>query len=125
MRAPKVIHLNAAKHILRYLAGTFYLGIIYRQQNKFELLGYADTDWGSDVKERVSISGYLLKLYGGLLTWACRKQKTVAGSSSEAEYVALSEAAKECVWLLQITSEMKIDIPKPVNIHENNQGCIW
>ncbi|KAF5094301.1 hypothetical protein DV451_005044 [Geotrichum candidum] len=124
MKAPKAIHLNAAKHTLRYLAGTVDLGITYRRQNKFELVGYADADWGSDSKDRISISGYLFKLSGGPLTWACRKQKTVAGSSSEAEYVALSEAAKECVWLLQITSEMKIDIPKPVTIHEDNQGCI-
>jgi len=124
MKVFKAIHLNAAKHTLCYLAGTVDLGITYRRQNNFELVGYADADWGSDSKDRISISGYLFKLSGGPLTWACRKQKTVAGSLSEAEYVALSEAAKDCVWLLQIASEIKIDIPKPVTIHEDNQGCI-
>jgi histone deacetylase 1/2 len=54
MKAPKAIHLNAAKHTLRYLVGTVDLGITYLRPNKLELVGFADADWGSDTKDRVS-----------------------------------------------------------------------
>lgn len=124
MKAPKALHFNTAKHIFHCLTGAIDLGITYCRQNKLELGGHADPDWGSDARDRVSVSGYLFKLSGGPLTWACHKQKTVAGSTSIAEYVFLSKAAKDCVWLLPLAFEMHVNLPKLVTIYEDNQGCI-
>lgn len=89
------------------------------------LIGYADADWGSDTLDRKSVSGYLFKIYGNTVSWASRKQQTVAMSSSEAEYVALSTAASEGIWLKGILEDlgvMKAD--EPFKIFEDNHGCI-
>ena len=124
LQAPKKIHLKAAKHCLRYLAGTINLGITYSKQSSFSLTGYVDADYAQDESDRISVTGYVFMLAGGPITWASRKQKSPAASSTEAEYVALSEASNECVWLLQLGSEMNISIPTPVTLFEDNQGCI-
>ena len=64
-----------------------------------ELSGYVDADWGSNANGRKSQSGYLLKLCGGSISWASKRQKVVALSSTEAEYFAASLACQEAVWL--------------------------
>jgi len=74
------------------------------------LLGYADSNWGNS-SDRKSTTGYLFKLNEGTVSWASRRQPTVALSSSEAEYMAAATAIQECIWLRNI-------------IFEENQGCI-
>lgn len=60
-----------------------------------QLIDHADASWAEDQADRKSNSGYIFKLFGGLISWACRKQTCVALSSMEAEYVALAEACQE------------------------------
>ena len=65
--------------------------------------GYSDADWAGDLGDRKSTSGYLYQISGGAVTWRSKKQSCVALSTAEAEYMALSSAAQEAVWLRQLT----------------------
>ncbi len=90
---------------MRYVKGTTKLGIYYSNENSNELIGYSDADWGGDINDRKSTSGYIFKLNGGAVSWRSKKQSGVALSTAEAEYVALSAAAQEAMWLKQLMSE--------------------
>jgi hypothetical protein len=111
------------KRILRYLQGTKSWGLWYRSHNKTILVGYADADFANGV-DRKSVTGYLFKLYGNLIVWALRKQRTVALSSTEAEFISLASAAAEYLRVKQMLQEMKVFVEEPVIMFEDNQACI-
>ena len=96
---PTQSHLTAAKRILRYLKGTVYLGLSYKKCADGNLIGYSDADWADDVDDRHSTSGNVFLLAKGAVSWLSKKQATVALTTTEAEYVALSAATKEAIWL--------------------------
>lgn len=73
---------------------------------KLQLQGYFDSDLGGDLDTRRSTSAYVFKFAGAAISWASRLQKSVAHSSTEAEYMALSEGAKEMIWLQRLLSEL-------------------
>ncbi len=102
---PTKEHWSAVKRVMRYVKGTTKLGIYYSNENSNELIGYSDADWGGDINDRKSTSGYIFKLNGGAVSWRSKKQSGVALSTAEAEYVALSAAAQEAMWLKQLMSE--------------------
>ncbi|VVT54825.1 uncharacterized protein SAPINGB_P004281 [Magnusiomyces paraingens] len=106
------------------VAGTAELGLEYRAQKVYKLVGYSDADYAQDKQDRKSFTGYVFILSGGPITWACRKQVSPASSSVESEYMSLSDASKECFWINQLLSLCKIPIPLPVTMFEDNQGCI-
>ena len=120
---PNGHHWTAVKRIFRYLAGTRGLGILYGGGAKSE--GFCDSDWGGSADRR-STSGYIFVLNGGAISWASRKQPTVALSSTEAEYIALTQAVKEVLWLRTLFSE--IGAPQHAReiaqISSDNQGAI-
>ena len=60
---------------------------------------YSDADWVGDMEDRKSTLGYLFQIAGGPVSWRSKKQDTMALSTAEAEYVALSSATQECVWM--------------------------
>ena len=93
--------MQAAKRTLRYLKGTRDLKLSFEADGKegTTLIGYCDANWGNDTFTRKSTTGYLFQLCGGLITWSCKRQATVALSSTEAEYMALTHATKEAIWL--------------------------
>lgn len=98
-------HWKAAKRVLRYLKKTENLGITFTKTGE-KLNGFSDADWGANIDDRRSYTGYIFKLAGGAINWSSRKQKTVAMSSAEAEYMALSEAAKETIYIRRFLSEV-------------------
>jgi hypothetical protein len=86
MAKPLASHWAVAKHVLRYLAGTIDYGITYGGNTPTPILvGYCDSDYGSDPDSRRSTTGYAFMLNGGAISWASRLQKTVAASTTEAE----------------------------------------
>lgn len=118
-------HFNHAKHVLRYIRGTIDLKLVYtKQKDAPTLVGFSDSDWGGDKNDGKSTSGYVFKLFGNTVSWASRKQVTVSLSSTEAEYVALTEAICECKWIRKLLSELNIHCTEPVVIYEDNQSCI-
>ena len=92
-------HWMAVKHILRYLAGTVQYGLVYTKDNLIECCEYSDADWARDLDDRKSTSGYIFQVGGGSVSWKCSKQSCVALSTAEAEYMALSSAAQEAIWM--------------------------
>ena len=91
-------HWTAIKRILRYLKGTSNFGLQYNFDSP-DCAGYSDADWAGDVGDRKSTSGYVFLLGGAAISWKSSKQSCVALSTAEAEYVALSAAAQEAIWL--------------------------
>lgn len=115
------IHWNCAKRILRYLKGTKSYVLKFTKDN-CELEGYADADWASNVNDRKSYTGFIFKLSGAAVAWESCKQRTVALSSTEAEYMALSEASKEAIYLRNLLSEL-LDKECCVTIFNDNQSA--
>lgn len=96
---PQKEHWTAMKRVLRYLKGTINHGILYKKDGSDKCIGYSDADWAGDLSDRKSTSGYIFMLSGGAISWSSKKQKCVALSTAETEYIALSGAAQECIWL--------------------------
>ena len=121
---PTQSHLTAAKRILRYLKGTVYLGLSYKKCADGNLIGYSDADWAGDVDDRHSTSGNVFLLAKGAVSWLSKKQATVALSTAEAEYVALSAATQEAIWLRRLLTDVGEPLEDPIVINEDNQGAI-
>ena len=121
---PGKSHWTAVKRVLRYLSGTINQGIIFRRSESASIVGYSDADWAGDRQDRKSTSGYLFQIAGGPISWRSKKQDTVALSTAEAEYVALSFASQETIWLRRLTSELNSPPDGPTTILEDNQSAI-
>ena len=118
-------HWVVLKRILRYLKGTLDLKLEYSKINNEKLVGFADADWGSSSYDRKSTSGYIFYVFGCPVSWCSKKQQTVATSTSEAEYIALSAAVSEGLWLRGILQDLKVFKPNEAfTIYEDNAGCI-
>lgn len=100
-------HWKAAKRVLRYLKGTINVGLVYSSGSDADINGYVDADWGNDVDDRRSFTGYCFFYGNGLISWESRKQRTVALSSNEAEYMGMSDAAKEAIYLRNFLVELQ------------------
>ena len=99
--------------------GTTKYGLLYSSQ--IDCVGYSDADWGGDLDDRKSTSGYIFQIAGGPVSWRSRKQSCVALSTSEAEYIALTSASQEG---RQLISDILKKPMKPVTIYEDNQSTI-
>lgn len=113
------------KRILRYLAGTMDRKLVYHSDAGEVVTCYVDSDWAADPKDRLSVSGVLLYVYGNPVTWRTKKQISVAASSSEAEYVALKLATMEVKGVLNVLTELgfEADALMPVPVYEDNSGA--
>lgn len=98
-------HWQAAKRLLRYLKGTLDYRLTYKKTGKM-LKGYVDSDWGGCIVDRRSYTGFCFILGGAAVSWESRKQRTVALSTMEAEYMAMGEAVKEAIFLRYLLQEI-------------------
>jgi len=106
MSNPNQSHMDAVLQGYRYVAGYSKLGLFYSRTGESQLRGYVDADWGGDTDTGRSTTGWIFTLAGAPVSWSSTRQKTVAGSSTEAEYVAASDACKEAVWLRNFHNEI-------------------
>uniref|UniRef100_A0AAV1TK73 Reverse transcriptase Ty1/copia-type domain-containing protein n=1 Tax=Peronospora matthiolae TaxID=2874970 RepID=A0AAV1TK73_9STRA len=112
---PCPTHWQARKRVLQYLRATPTLGIRFIGAGNGKLLGYSDADWAGDIDTRRSTSGYLAK----------QKQRSVVLSSTEAEYMALSEATQEATCLKKFMRELGEELgDDALTIYDDNQGAI-
>lgn len=122
---PSSEHFNAIDQILRYLARSPERGITFGGEKELKLIGYSDSDWAEDHADRNSTSRFIFMLNGGPISFASKKQAVVALSSTEAEYVALSLAAREATWLRLLLTELGLltsnDQFAEIHIDENNK----
>lgn len=109
MQAPTVADAKAADRVLRYLAGTRANGVLFGRNSEakhISISAYADADWGSDPSDRKSVTGWIAMVNGDPVSWASKKQKVVAQSSTEAELYAEAAAINEIKWLRGILVEV-------------------
>ena len=119
-------HWHALKWMLKYLKGSKDVGIMYRRSVEGQeqpLIGYCDSDYASNVDSRKSQTGYIFKMFGGAVTWKSSLQSVVELSTTEAEYIALTEAIKEAVCLRGITSDFGA-VQDSLTILCDNNGAI-
>ncbi|MEO5660525.1 MAG: reverse transcriptase domain-containing protein, partial [Polaromonas sp.] len=109
---PGPAHMMAVKRILRYLAGTAHQGLLYSggdygvTSQPLEITTWTDADWGGDLGDRKSTTGYLVKVNQCPVTWATKKQPTVALSTAEAEYMGIGCGVQEALWICQLLREV-------------------
>ena len=100
MSKPGKDHWTGVKRILRYIQGTLNYGLIFFADDSNNLLvGYSDADWAGDLDICHSTSGFVFPIQNNTVSWCTKKQPTVSKSSTESEYIALSGACQEAVWL--------------------------
>eukprot|EP00253_Pinus_taeda_P035772 PITA_35772 len=105
MVEPHHSHWIGTKNLLRYLRGTITHGLRYIARD-VRLHGYTDANWAGSVVDRKSTSGCCFSLGSASISWMSRKQKLVALSAAEAEYIASSMASCEAVWLRKLFNEL-------------------
>ena len=123
---PTLAHLNSAKYVLKYLKGTINHGLKFIKSNSsLNLIGFSDSDWGGS-QDRRSISGHCFRLStnSSMISWKSKKQSTVALSSCEAEYIALTHAIQEASFLRQLLADMQGTNKTSADIFVDNQGAI-
>jgi hypothetical protein len=135
--APTQAHWDVAVNCLRYLRGTNHWGIklgqgvaknghvvsLMTKGFKPEACAFADSNHATGIDDKRSVSGYVLQVYGGPVSWASRTQPLTSTSSTESEYRALSDTGKEVLWLLKILAQFHM-VPKPFTIFGDSQGAI-
>ena len=121
MARPTTAHWQAAKGVLRYLAGTAQLGIIFGGQET-GLQAYTDADYAGDIDTRRSTTGYVYIFNGGAISWSSRLQQTVAASTTEAEYMAAAAVVKEGLWMRKLFNDLGLDTS--ILINADNQSAI-
>ncbi len=119
-------HMIAVKQLYQYLQATKDLKIVYRdgltQHPHLEV--YTNADWAGNKKTRRSTSTYVAMLAVYPISWSSKRQTTVAQASTEAEYIAVSEATKETVWIGRLLEELcQLEI-YPILLYYDNQGLI-
>lgn len=117
-------HWIATKRILRYLKGTITMGLVYSKEHNNDVEGFADADHAGNIIDRRSYSGNVFRLAKGAISWQSTKQKSVAISTAEAEYVSLSEAAKEAVFLAKFLKELQAREDSPINLYTDSQSAM-
>ncbi|XP_048485493.1 uncharacterized protein LOC119691901 isoform X3 [Plutella xylostella] len=101
---PTAQHWAALKRVFRYLKGTKDLQLVFKC-DAGNIVGYCDADWASNTDDRRSCTGYMFLFQGAAISWSSKRQPTVALSSTEAEYMALSSAIQEAMWLKQLQED--------------------
>ena len=124
MQAPQEAHLQAAKHILRYLRRYPGYGPFFKHGEENHLQGYTDVDYGQDIDDRISVGAYIFFLGNSPVSWNSKKHSTTSRSSCESEYRALAQCSCEATWIRRLLEELKLLDNKPTHIFCDNQSSI-
>ena len=113
--------------VLNFIKYTTDLGIIFKTSKilTWNLECYSDSDFAGDTTNRKSISGYLIYVNQNLIAWSSKQQPIVTTSSTEDEYVSLSDMIKEILFIKGILEFMKVKIQLPIKVHVDNKGAIF
>ncbi|KAJ9545086.1 hypothetical protein OSB04_024793 [Centaurea solstitialis] len=112
-------HWTAVKNILKYLRRTKEMFLVYGGAEELSVKGYTDASFQTDRDDSCSQLGFVFLLNGGAVSWRSSKQSTVADSTTEAEYIAVNEAAKEAVWMKKFIGDLD-----PIEIFCDNEGAV-
>ena len=125
MSNPGRPHWEALKRLVRYLVGTRDLWLFYGRERS-GLAGFTDADWGTSDDTRHSVCGYVFTFDGGAISWSAKQQSVVALSSTEAEYIGITHAAKEAIWLRSLLADLvHPDFARhAVRLYSDNKGAM-
>jgi hypothetical protein len=125
MANPSLEHWIAVKRIFRYLQGTLQFKLCLRGLSPQDVVGYCDVDWVGDLEDRRSTIGFVFMMGGGATSWSSKRQPTIALSTTEAEYMASTQATKEAIWMTKLMKESRyMKEKKAMVIRCDNQGAI-
>ncbi|KAF0729318.1 hypothetical protein Ae201684P_010440 [Aphanomyces euteiches] len=123
LNRPGKKHFGEIKRIMRYVAGTMNYGLLYRG-SELDLCGYTDSDYAANPNNRRSVSGYCTFVGKCLVSWASQTQRIVAQSTTEAEYIAVAQAAKEVLLMKTLNCELGNPIKTGSIIRVDNQPAM-
>lgn len=122
---PQDIHHTMIKRIFRYISGTRSLGLKYDQTATNIIDSFVDASFCDDRTTGKSTTGYLIRYHGNVVAWRSRQQVTHTESTTEAEYMAITDAAHDILFLGRLTEETTHETNIfPIPLHEDNSGCI-
>ena len=116
-------HWTTIKRVLRYLKGSCDDGITFTQDAGLDLKIFIDSDYANRM-DVLSINSYMAILGGGAIAWSSKKQQTIASSTMEPEYMALTEGTKQLIWLRHFIRELGIDQSQLMSLRSDNLGTI-
>ncbi|XP_031116697.1 uncharacterized protein LOC116020360 [Ipomoea triloba] len=125
MHVPTVRHWEQLKQVLRYVKSTLLYGLCIRTSSSRELHAFLDSDWAGCLEDRKSTSGFAVFLGSNLVSWVCKKQKTVAKFSTEAEYKALANVCAEVTWILSLLRELHVTDVSVPKLWGDNLGATY
>ena len=122
---PHQSHWTPVKRIFRYLSGTVHMGIFYSSTlPDLSFRGFCDANYAGDHDDRKSRTGYLFLLANGAVARCSKRQGCTADSTTQAEFVAMSESVKEAIWLRRLIQSLDFPSHAPTPIFSDNQGAI-
>ena len=128
MNAPVLVHLKEMYKVIRHVLSTRQHGLKYELRKdiiKLALKALSDSDFASDKGTRISVFGYIIYLCGIPIAWSSKGMKRVVLSTTEAEYMTLSEVVKELKFIVQLLQTMNIEVELPITVYVDNVGAIW
>lgn len=123
MSKPSREHWEAVKWVMRYLQGAKDVCLTFTKSGHFDIEGFSDSDYSTDLDKRRSVTGYVFKVGGNTISLRSCLQHVVALSTTEAEYMALSEATKEGLWLREFCGELGFE-SEFFKLHCDSQSAI-
>lgn len=126
MSDPGKQHRIALKSLLKYLKGSLNVGLLFKRNEEAELHvhAYVDSNHGGCLDLKRSTSGYIFTVYGGAVSWKSSLQKMVTLSSTEAEYIAATEAVKEALWIKGFIVELS-GKERKLTLQCDNQSALY
>ncbi|KAJ3570235.1 hypothetical protein NP233_g4536 [Leucocoprinus birnbaumii] len=121
---PGRAHWEAMKHAMAYVKGTLDYRITYLQGASLQPIGFVDSDFANDRDTRRSTDGHVFFVGGGPVLWSTKHQETVATSTTEAEYMAVSCVVQQAMWLLSFFDQASLPQSQPVTLFIDNNGAI-
>ena len=127
MDPPAPVHLKEMYRVIRHVLSTKAYGLKFELRKdmiKWELKALSDSDFASDKETRISVFGYIIYFCGIPIAWRSKEMKSVVLSTTEAEYMALSEMVKELKFIVQLLQTMNIEVELLITVHVDNVGAI-
>ncbi|KAG5868384.1 hypothetical protein JTB14_018174 [Gonioctena quinquepunctata] len=115
---PSTIHNSSVHHLFRYLKGSRHYKLIYKPVGSPSLKLYSDASFANSLDDRRSYTGFVAFYGGSVVCWCTKKQQSVAVSTTEAEYMALSSTCRQAMWMSQLLEDLGQNI-KPLLLCDN------
>lgn len=124
MTNPKHLHIAAVRRIIQYLLQMPARGLYFPLNSSITLKAYSDADWAGCLDTRRFTTGWCMYLGDSLISWKCKKQERVSKSSTGAEYLAMTAACSEIIWLRRLLSDISFPATSATPLHADNTSSI-